>query len=231
MTRINCPGQDTMFWRPGDIFDVACSKCGNIVEFFKDDASRRCPRCGNRIINLRLSLGCAQWCEHAKECLGFDPKELQVENDVEDVALVDQIIKALKKEFRDAQKSITRAIMVLEKAKELLREEDANPRVVLSAALLYNLKDTEAERIMKELDLDEDTIDHVCRIIGSLQSEKEMDSKEASMVGDAVRLVSLKEERAGIEREALVKKIEDTFRTKTGKQKAYELLARTDQGG
>ncbi len=231
MTRIKCPGQDTMFWRPGDIFDVTCSKCGHSVEFFKDDASRRCPGCGNRIVNPRLSLGCAQWCEHAKECLGFDPKELQVENELEDMALVAQIMDALKKEFRDAQKRITHAIMVLENAKEFLREEGANPRVVLAAALLHDLKEASAKRIMKELDLDEDTVDHVCRIIGNLQSEKEMDSKEAIIVGDAVQLANLEKEFAGIEGEELAEKIENTFKTETGKQKACELLARTGQGG
>jgi len=73
MTRAQCPGQDTRYWRPGDIFNVTCAACGKDVEFFKDDAKRRCGTCGAEIRNPRLSAGCAGWCEHAKECLGYDP--------------------------------------------------------------------------------------------------------------------------------------------------------------
>ena len=75
MRRIKCPGQDSRFWRPEDVFEVECGECGSLVEFFKDDAGRRCPTCGRRITNPRLSLGCAQWCQYAKECLGYDPKK------------------------------------------------------------------------------------------------------------------------------------------------------------
>ena len=73
MNKTMCPGQDTRYWRPDDIFNVACSTCGKEVEFFKDDAQRRCGKCGTVIQNPRLSTGCAEWCEHAKECLGYDP--------------------------------------------------------------------------------------------------------------------------------------------------------------
>ncbi len=73
MNKTMCPGQDTRYWRPGDIFNVACASCGNDVEFFKDDAKRRCSRCGALVQNPRLSAGCARWCGHAKECLGYDP--------------------------------------------------------------------------------------------------------------------------------------------------------------
>lgn len=74
MNRSMCPGQDTRYWRPDDIFNVPCASCGTLIEFFKDDASRRCPKCSTRVQNPRLTMGCAQWCEHAEECLGYDPK-------------------------------------------------------------------------------------------------------------------------------------------------------------
>ena len=72
-----CPGQDTRYWRPGDIFNVSCASCGSEVEFFKDDAKRRCRKCGAEVQNPRLSVGCGQWCEHAKECLGYDPAAIK----------------------------------------------------------------------------------------------------------------------------------------------------------
>jgi endogenous inhibitor of DNA gyrase (YacG/DUF329 family) len=67
---MKCPGQDTQYWKPEDIFEAPCPACGNPVEFFKTDASRRCPACGWRFRNPRLDLGCAEWCPHGRECLG-----------------------------------------------------------------------------------------------------------------------------------------------------------------
>jgi hypothetical protein len=66
---MKCPGQDTRYWRPGDIFEVPCPQCGTMVEFCKDEPSRRCPSCRHRFVNPRLDLGCLQWCEHADDCL------------------------------------------------------------------------------------------------------------------------------------------------------------------
>jgi len=81
MSRTVCPGQDTRFWRPGDIFEVACANCGVPVEFWKDESRRKCPKCGSRVHNPKLSMGCAQWCEHAQECLGHDPNGREVDGD------------------------------------------------------------------------------------------------------------------------------------------------------
>ncbi|MDR3038054.1 MAG: hypothetical protein LBV21_02010 [Candidatus Adiutrix sp.] len=69
-----CPGQNTAFWRPGDIFQIICPACGAEVEFFKDDARRRCPGCGYIFANPRLSEGCAKWCQFADKCLGLNPE-------------------------------------------------------------------------------------------------------------------------------------------------------------
>ena len=66
-----CPGQDSRFWRPGDIYTIVCPYCGAGVEFFKDDRSRRCTSCGVRFKNPRLDLGCAKWCAYARECVDY----------------------------------------------------------------------------------------------------------------------------------------------------------------
>ncbi|MBU2550104.1 MAG: hypothetical protein KKB20_16970 [Proteobacteria bacterium] len=84
MTATICPGQDTAFWKPGDIFEITCPSCHAQVEFFKNDASRRCPGCGHVFPNPKLDLGCAQWCEFADKCLGLnrDPEgEIKTEAD------------------------------------------------------------------------------------------------------------------------------------------------------
>jgi hypothetical protein len=68
-----CPGQNTAFWRPGDIFEIICPACGDKVEFFKDDARRRCSGCGYVFSNPKLNEGCAKWCKFADKCLGLNP--------------------------------------------------------------------------------------------------------------------------------------------------------------
>ena len=76
MVDVKCPGQDTRYWKKGDIFDVRCPKCGEEVEFFKDDVRRRC-KCGRVIVNPKLDLACAEWCQQAEKCVGELPEGLE----------------------------------------------------------------------------------------------------------------------------------------------------------
>lgn len=75
MSQQMCPGQNTMFWKPDDIFEITCPNCRNQVEFYKDDAQRRCSGCGHIFPNPKLNEGCAQWCEFADKCLGLNRTE------------------------------------------------------------------------------------------------------------------------------------------------------------
>jgi len=68
MPEVKCPGQNTLFWKPEDLFETPCPACGNPVEFFKDDPSRKCPKCGFRFPNPRLDMGCLEWCPYAEQC-------------------------------------------------------------------------------------------------------------------------------------------------------------------
>lgn len=71
---MKCPGQDTQFWKQGSIYEVECSKCGKAVEFFKDDATRKCS-CGHRFENPRVDLDCMSYCKFAEECLRTFPPD------------------------------------------------------------------------------------------------------------------------------------------------------------
>ncbi len=66
---MKCPGQNPQFWKPEDIFEVTCSSCKNDVEFFKDDISRICEKCGRKIMNPGKNSACAEHCEYADKCL------------------------------------------------------------------------------------------------------------------------------------------------------------------
>jgi Fe-S-cluster-containing dehydrogenase component len=70
-----CPGQTTP--RNLDSVLVPCPACGRVVEFFTDEAKRRC-RCG-RLLLRELLPRCAEWCPAAAVCLGeaIDVRELQ----------------------------------------------------------------------------------------------------------------------------------------------------------
>ncbi|MHB9030847.1 MAG: hypothetical protein ACYC9O_18920 [Candidatus Latescibacterota bacterium] len=65
-----CPGQSSMFWRPEDVHENPCPHCGYLIEFFKIDLKRKCPRCHHEVLNPKANFSCAEWCEHAEECLG-----------------------------------------------------------------------------------------------------------------------------------------------------------------
>jgi hypothetical protein len=240
MAQTMCPGQDTKFWGPGDIFETACAHCGAQIEFFKDDASRRCPGCGQKVANPKLNLGCAQWCEHAKECLGYDPKEALAEHAAAgggDESLLDRLLEAMKATFgRDARR-IEHAQAVLANAQELMKAEGGDPKVILAAAVLHDIgiqaaeakhgssagrwQELEgppiAEAIMKDLGLDMDTRDHVGRIIANHHSARDIDTLEFRIIWDSDWLVNIPEEFPEISREKMSKLIAKVFKTDTGR--------------
>jgi len=243
MTKKICPGQDTRFWSPDDIFNVTCAGCGKEVEFFKDEASRRCPDCGSRIQNPKLKLGCAQWCEHAKECLGFDPKEMKDEA-ADEASMTDQLIATVRNFFGEDRKRINHAQAVFEHARELLKQERANPRVVLAAALLHDVGIKEAEKkygsaagvyqekegppiakeLMEGLGVDKDTIEHVCAIVANHHSAKDIDTPEFRIIWDADWLVNLPDEYPNLEKDQLAAKIDKIMKTEAGRKRAYDVL-------
>ena len=68
---MKCPGQDSRYWKPGAIFEAKCPECGHAVEFFKDDTTRLCKKCGHRFLNPDMDFGCASYCKYAEQCILF----------------------------------------------------------------------------------------------------------------------------------------------------------------
>jgi len=189
MSKTICPGQDTRFWRPGDIFEVECAGCGTPVEFWKDEGRRKCPKCGTRIQNPRLSLGCAQWCEHARECLGFDPTGR--EDELTERAAVDRILDSSRRALRSRPELIARVEAALERAKGLVHAGGADPRVTLAAVILRPLIEgigwdeglETAKTILRDEKLDPEAADRTLEILRGRE-----DSAEARMVEEAFRV-------------------------------------------
>jgi hypothetical protein len=68
MTAPRCPGQNSQYWKPDDIFFIKCPGCGGEIEFWKDEPIRPCPSCGREVPNPKIDTGCSKWCKHGGEC-------------------------------------------------------------------------------------------------------------------------------------------------------------------
>lgn len=136
MLTAKCPGQDRRNWKPGDIFDHPCPNCEEMVEFWKTDAKVTCPSCKTEIINPKLNLGCALWCDYAEQCVG----------DISDVfneqpeALRDKLELESRRYFigEKGRWEFTReSAEVASKVLEL--EKEATPPVVLAVIFLNDI--------------------------------------------------------------------------------------------
>jgi HD superfamily phosphodiesterase len=236
---MKCPGQDSRYWKPGAIFEVRCPKCGHEVEFFKDDTTRLCKKCGHRFVNPEMDFGCASYCQYAEQCLGDFPAELLAERDD---LLKDRVAIEMKRYFGRDFKRIGHAAGVARYAERIVKEEQGNPAVVLCAAYLHDIGIHEAERrhkstaaqyhekegpgiarkILTKLGAKQETIDEVCDIIGHHHHPRDKETLNFKILYDADLIVNLEEryKNREIEKESLSEVIEKTFLTDTGKQLA-----------
>ncbi|MFH1614513.1 MAG: HD domain-containing protein [Planctomycetota bacterium] len=232
---VRCPGQDQRFWKPVDIFDVNCPSCNKPVEFFKDEPKLKCRNCGQVVFNPKIDLGCAQWCQYAEQCLAVSVKN-------EANIMREKLIVEMKNVFGVDQKRIDHARAVLNYAEQILSAEGGEPLVVKAAAILHDIGIHEAERkygssvgkyqeiegppiareILSKYDLDEVTIEHVCKIIANHHCAKNIDTTEFRIIWDADWLVNIPAEFPGADEEKLSKLIAKVFKTNHGRQIAVE---------
>ena len=240
---MKCPGQDTRFWKPGTIFEIECPKCGNTVEFFKDEATRRCGKCGSKLVNPKMDFGCAAHCKFAEQCLGDLPPELIAQR--KDL-LKDRVAVEMKRYFKDDFKRIGHATRVARYAEEIFREEGGDLAVILSAAYLHDIGIKEAERkyqstaaryqeeegppiardILSSLGASQDLIDEVCDIVGHHHHPGHQETVNFKIVYDADLIVNLEEKKkeSPLKEERLDKLIKGAFLTKSGKKVAKRAL-------
>ena len=232
---VRCPGQDQRFWKPDDIFEVKCPACGGVVEFFKDEPKLKCYRCGQMVVNPKIDLGCAQWCQYAEQCLGVSVgKEISV--------IREKLTDEMKKVFGEDQKRIEHALTVLNYAEQIQAAEGGDPLVVKAAAILHDISIIQAERkhgstaakyqeiegpiiareILAKFNLDKADVEHICRIIANHHSAKNIDTIEFRIVWDADWLVNLPMNFTDTSKEKLKEIIDKTFKTCKGRQMAVE---------
>lgn len=237
---VKCPGQDQRFWKAEDITEVECPHCGHKTEFFKDEPQLKCRSCKRMLINPNIDLGCAEWCQYAEQCIGATVGK--------QVSFIrDSLIEEMNQVFGPDRKRIEHALSVLEYAEHILDAEGGDPLIVKAAAILHDIGILEAERkhnssagkyqeiegppiarkILEKYELSEETVEHICRIIGSHHSGADIDTKEFAIVWDADWLVNIGAEFAGAGNEKLLKLIDKTFRTCKGRQMALESYIKT----
>jgi putative nucleotidyltransferase with HDIG domain len=238
---IRCPGQDTSFWDFRAVYEVKCPKCGNNVEFFKDEPVRSCKKCGYEFVNPKMDFGCAAYCKYAEKCLGELSPELLAERDN---LFKDRVAIEMKRYFGRDFKRISHAMKVARYAEKIVAEERVNPAVVLSAAFLHDIgrKETEQEcrsdeagsgesegtavarQILTKLGAKQELIEEVCSIIGhDPQSEA---TQEFKVLHDAGLIVKLEEAQKDkpMGQEELAVLIGSAFLTDTGKGLAKQIL-------
>ena len=80
---------------------------------------------------------------------------------------------------------------ILRYAEEISKSEPGAPLAIRAAAILYETSDH--EKIMEELDIENDTIMLVSEIIKDLHAEAELDLPESRIIHDAVQLAEMKD--------------------------------------
>ncbi len=207
---MKCPGQNTRFWGPEAISESSCPNCGGPIEFFKDESSRKCRKCGTKVLNPKMDFGCAAYCRFAAQCLGTDmsPELLAQRTDL----LKDRVAAEVKKFLGRNFKRIGRALKVVEYAGKIQQSEGGDPAVVTLAAYLsaiaggastgpdpigsqFSHEDvTEAQSILSRTGAPEELTRATLSILNNLGAEGRPDnSVNFNCVFDAIRIADLTE--------------------------------------
>ena len=240
---MKCPGQDSRYWKPGAVFEVECPKCGSKVEFFKDDTTRVCRNCGNRLLNPRMDFSCAAYCRYAEQCLRNLPPELIAQREE---LLKDSIAIEVKRYFGQDLRRIAHAMKVARYAERIGKEEMADMGVVMAAAYLHDIGIKEAERrfkssaaryqeelgppiarkILKNLGASEGLIDEVCDIVGHHHHPRENETTNFKVLYDADLIVNLEEKQKEnpLDPAKLAEIVEKSFLTEAGRRLAAEVF-------
>ncbi len=240
---MKCPGQDTQYWKPGAIFEETCPKCGGVVEFFKDDTTRKCPHCDHRFVNPHMDFGCAAYCQFAEQCIGTMPSEILAQK--EDL-LKDRVAIEMKRYFKNDFKRIGHASRVARYAERIAKLESGNIAVILCAAYLHDIGIHEAERkhgstaarfqelegppiardILSRLHAKDALIDEVCDIVGHHHHPRPEETVNFKVLYDADLITNIEENQkeSPSSAERLNQMIDTSFLTGSGRQVARAVL-------
>jgi len=192
------------------------------------------------VVNPKIDLGCAEWCQYAEQCLGVSiVKNLRV--------MRDKLIEEMKNVFGDDKKRIEHALAVLDYAEQIQNGESSDPLIVRAAAILHDIGIREAEHkygssagnyqevegppiaeeILKKFDISAEAVERICRIIANHHSAKDIDTIEFRVVWDADWLVNIPTDFKEASKKKLQEIIDKTFKTDEGRRLAAELFVKS----
>lgn len=240
---MKCPGQDTQYWNEEAIYEIECPECNAVMEFFKDDTSRKCRNCGKRIVNPRMDFGCAAYCQYADQCIGTLPEEFLLQR--EDL-LKDRVAVEMKRYFKSDFRRIGHAARVARYAEEIGKQEKGNLAIILMAAYLHDIGIKAAEEkynsnapkyqelegppiargILEKLGARPEMIEEVCDIVGHHHHPREEETLSFKVLYDADLITNLEEDmkEKAIDQDRLKRILSKSFLTESGKTIAAKVL-------
>ncbi len=242
---MKCPGQDMQYWNSESIYEEKCPKCSEMVEFYKDDPSRKCKHCGHRFVNPKMDFGCASYCQFAEQCLGNLPEEFLAQRDN---LLKDRVAVEMKRYFKNDFKRISHASRVARYAERIGKIEAGNLAIILCASYLLHIgypqavkKHGEAltnrqveeesvpvaKEILDKLSAQEQLVSSVCAIIDHHGHPEQEESREFDIVHDANSIAELEERHKNSPLpQADFSVLNEQIRTEGGRLEAKELAAK-----
>ena len=240
---MQCPGQDSRYWSGEDVFEIKCPKCGQDIEFFKDDSRRACKKCGHRLLNPKMDFGCAQYCQYAEQCLGtLSPDLLKKRSDL----FKDRVAAAMREYFGADSRRIAHAEAVAAHAEIIGTVEQGDMAVIMATAYLHDIGIREAERkysssapehqhregppvareLLSALGADEALISEVCDIIGHHHWPRESETTSFKVLYDADLIVNLSESyrEKPPARQRVERIVAKSFLTEGGRREAEKVL-------
>ncbi len=169
MEQMKCPGQDTRYWKPDDIFVAECPKCGAEIEFFKDDTRRRCAWCGHMFYNPKIELGCAEWCQYAEKGVPDLVKAKKAAQNFKD--LLSEMVKAYLEGDAAARDRIAKGMQY---AQDLLKAEGGDPKVVLAAVLLHRVEPARVREFLDELETEPEITEAIQELLAGHGAERDL---------------------------------------------------------
>ncbi|SDO83798.1 hypothetical protein [Desulforhopalus singaporensis] len=191
---MKCPGQDMQYWNNDAIYDVECPQCGALVEFYKDDTTRKCPGCDHRFVNPKMDFGCASYCQFAEQCLGTLPEDFLGSR--EDL-LKDKVAVEVKRYYHTDFKSIKTTTTVARFAENIARKEGANMAVVLCGAYLHGLSGEVRTTILKNVGATDELRRTLDTLLQPPASAAENLQQESAVLQDALALANYQQNSGG----------------------------------
>ena len=208
----HCPGSVGFVQPKPEIY--RCPGCGREVEIWSDEAMANCPVCARTVFRPGMQ-SCLDWCKHAKDCVGAE--KLDQYTRMKGLLRKQALSYAMEAYFGADARRIRHAKSTAEYADLILAQEpEADPNVVIAAALLHDIgiknaeakygssepahQETEgppvAREILKRLDYSEDFIKEVCDIVGHSHHPRVEETANFKVLYDADQLVNAEEKAA-----------------------------------